>query len=79
PDDPAVGPLERLRADLLADEASRLGEKDDFTEAAALYEEAAALYDDAGTPAHAALARAHALLATAEAPPATPAAAGETA
>ncbi|MCC8340357.1 hypothetical protein LMJ38_31090 [Streptomyces sp. R1] len=79
PDDPAVGPLERLRADLLADEASRLGEKDDFTEAAALYEEAAALYEDAGTPAHAALARAHALLATAEAPPPTPAAAGETA
>ncbi|MFD5970812.1 hypothetical protein ACFWGR_32055 [Streptomyces sp. NPDC060311] len=72
PDDPAVGPLERLRADLLADEASRLGEKDDFTEAAALYEEAADLYDDAGAPAHAALARAHALLATAEAPAQTP-------
>ncbi|MFE1588840.1 hypothetical protein ACFW6Q_24485 [Streptomyces sp. NPDC058737] len=79
PDDPAVGPLERLRADLLADEASRLGEKDDFTEAAALYEEAAALYDDAGAPAHAALARAHALLATAEVPPRTSAPAGETA
>ncbi|QUW90113.1 hypothetical protein [Streptomyces sp. V17-9] len=72
PDDPAVGPLERLRADLLADEASRLGEKDDFTEAAALYEEAADLYDDAGAPAHAAVARAHALLATAEAPAQTP-------
>ncbi|CAL9391249.1 hypothetical protein [Streptomyces sp. enrichment culture] len=72
PDDPAVGPLARLRADLLADEAGRLGEKDDFTEAAALYEEAAALYEDAGTPAHAALARAHALLATAEAPAPTP-------
>ncbi|MEU9602272.1 hypothetical protein AB0E06_36405 [Streptomyces sp. NPDC048109] len=72
PDDPAVGPLERLRADLLADEASRLGEKDDFTEAAALYEEAADLYDDAGAPAHAALARAHALLATAEAPAQSP-------
>ncbi|CAL9640175.1 hypothetical protein [Streptomyces sp. enrichment culture] len=79
PDDPAVGPLERLRADLLADEASRLGEKDDFTEAAALYEEAADLYDDAGAPAHAALARAHALLATAEAPPRTSAPAEETA
>ncbi|WP_309318718.1 hypothetical protein [Streptomyces salinarius] len=72
PDDPAVGPIERLRADLLAEEASRLGEKDDFTEAAALYEEAADLYDDAGAPAHAALARAHALLATAEAPAQTP-------
>ncbi|MGV9550656.1 hypothetical protein [Streptomyces ardesiacus] len=68
PDDPAVGPLERLRADLLADEASRLGEKDEFTEAGALYEEAAGLYEDAGAPAHAALARAHALLATAEVP-----------
>lgn len=67
-----MGPLERLRADLLADEASRLGEKDDFTEAAALYEEAADLYDDAGAPAHAALARAHALLATAEAPAQSP-------
>lgn len=72
PDDPAVGPLARLRADLLAEEASRLGEKDDFTEAAALYEEAADLYDDAGAPAHAALARAHALLATAEAPAQAP-------
>ncbi|MFC8739974.1 hypothetical protein HUT15_30100 [Streptomyces sp. NA03103] len=72
PDDPAVGPIERLRADLLAEEASRLGEKGDFTEAAALYEEAADLYDDAGAPAHAALARAHALLATAEAPAQTP-------
>ncbi|MER6168476.1 hypothetical protein [Streptomyces violaceorubidus] len=79
PDDPAVGPLARLRADLLADEASRRGERDDFTEAAALYEEAAGLYDDAGAPAHAALARAHALLATAEIPPQTSArAASET-
>ncbi|MFK4096360.1 hypothetical protein [Streptomyces anthocyanicus] len=79
PDDPAVGPLARLRADLLADEASRRGERDDFTEAAALYEEAAGLYDDAGTPAHAALARAHAVLATAEIPPQTSArAASET-
>ncbi|MEV8124176.1 hypothetical protein AB0P07_08675 [Streptomyces sp. NPDC085944] len=79
PDDPAVGPLERLRADLLAEEASRLGEKDDFTEAAALYEEAADLYDDAKAPAHAALARAHALLATAEVPPRPSAPTGETA
>ncbi|EFL29656.1 conserved hypothetical protein [Streptomyces viridochromogenes DSM 40736] len=66
PDDPAVGPLVQLRADLLADEAGRAGEKDEFADAAALHEEAAALYDDAGEPAHAALARAGALLATAE-------------
>ncbi|MFD9321478.1 hypothetical protein ACFWDQ_28085 [Streptomyces sp. NPDC060053] len=66
PDDPAVGPLVRLRADLLADEASRAGEKDEFAEAAALHEEAAALYDDAGLPGHAALARACALLPNAE-------------
>jgi hypothetical protein len=30
PADPAVGPLVRLRADLLSDEASRAGERDDF-------------------------------------------------
>lgn len=76
PDEPAIGPHARLRADLLVDEASRLGERDDFTGAAALYEEAAGLYDDAGTPAHAALARAHALLATAEIPARTSAPAG---
>ncbi|MFJ1808320.1 MULTISPECIES: hypothetical protein [unclassified Streptomyces] len=68
PDDPAVGPLVRLRADLLADEASRAGEKDEFADAAALHEEAAALYDDAGLPGHAAVARACALLAAAETP-----------
>ncbi|WP_432118122.1 hypothetical protein [Streptomyces sp. bgisy032] len=68
PDDPAVGPLVRLRADLLAEEAGRAGENDEFAEAAALFEEAAALYDDAGVPQHAALARASALLATAEIP-----------
>ncbi|MFI5677484.1 hypothetical protein [Streptomyces cellulosae] len=68
PDDPAVGPLVHLRADLLADEANRAGEKDEYAEAAALHEEAAALYDDAGAPGHAALARACALLATAEIP-----------
>jgi tetratricopeptide (TPR) repeat protein len=68
PDDPAVGPLVQLRADLLADEASRAGEKDEFTAAADLYEEAAGLYDDAGLPGHAALARAGALLARAEVP-----------
>ncbi|WP_405604316.1 hypothetical protein OG741_34685 [Streptomyces sp. NBC_01410] len=67
-DDPAVGPLVRLRADLLAEEANRAGEKDEFTDAAALHEEAAALYDDAGEPGHAALSRACALLAIAEIP-----------
>ncbi|MEU9286167.1 hypothetical protein AB0D57_15940 [Streptomyces sp. NPDC048275] len=68
PDDPAVGPLVQLRADLLADEANRAGEKDEFADAAALHEEAAALYDDAGEPGHAAFSRACALLATAETP-----------
>ncbi|MEU6182400.1 hypothetical protein [Streptomyces coeruleorubidus] len=68
PHDPAVGPLVRLRADLLADEASRAGDKDEFAAAADLYEEAAGLYDDAGLPGQAALARASALLATAEVP-----------
>jgi tetratricopeptide (TPR) repeat protein len=68
PDDPAVGPLIRLRADLLADEAGRAGERDEHAEAVALHEEAAALYDDAGLPGHAALARACALLSTAEMP-----------
>ncbi|MEU6377222.1 hypothetical protein [Streptomyces sp. NPDC046909] len=68
PDDPAVGPLVRLRADLLSDEASRAGERDEYADAAALHEEAAALYDDAGEPGHAAVSRACALLATAEIP-----------
>jgi tetratricopeptide (TPR) repeat protein len=68
PDDPAVGPLARLRADLLADEANRAGERDRFADAAALHEEAAALYEDAGAPGDAALARACVLLATAEIP-----------
>ena len=54
PDDPAVGPLVRLRADLLADEATRAADKDEFADAAALNEEAAALYDDASEPGHAA-------------------------
>ncbi|MEU9345881.1 hypothetical protein AB0D74_32220 [Streptomyces sp. NPDC048278] len=62
PDDPAVGPLVRLRADLLEDEAGRAGDKEEFDEAAARYEEAAGLYDEAGAPGHAALARACALL-----------------
>ncbi|MER5908357.1 hypothetical protein ABT150_51685 [Streptomyces mirabilis] len=68
PDDPAVGALVQLRADLLAEEANRAGEKDEFADAAALHEEAAALYDDAGESGHAALSRACALLATAEIP-----------
>ncbi|MFF4048512.1 hypothetical protein ACFYZ5_17790 [Streptomyces chartreusis] len=66
PDDPAVGPLVRLRADLLAEEASQAGDKDEFTDAADLHEEAAALYDDAGEAGQAAVARACALLAVAE-------------
>ncbi|MFD3530695.1 hypothetical protein [Streptomyces sp. NPDC058664] len=65
PDDPAVGPLVRLRADLLADEASRVGD-DDYAVAAALHEEAAGLYEDAGEPGDAAVERAAALLAGAE-------------
>ncbi|MBK6014193.1 tetratricopeptide repeat protein [Streptomyces sp. MBT53] len=69
PDDPAVGPLVRLRADLLADEANSAGDKDEFAVAAALHEEAAVLYDDAMEPGHAALARARALLAGAQVGP----------
>ncbi len=68
PDDPAVGPLVQLRANLLADEASRAGQRDEYSDAAALHEEAAALYEDAGLPGDAALARACALLAAAEIP-----------
>ncbi|MDQ0746076.1 tetratricopeptide (TPR) repeat protein [Streptomyces africanus] len=68
PDDPAVGPLVQLRADLLADEASRASDKDEFAVAAGLYEEAAGLYADAGLPGHAAVARASALLTSAEIP-----------
>ncbi|OKJ94526.1 hypothetical protein AMK26_32370 [Streptomyces sp. CB03234] len=64
PDDPAVGPLVRLRADLLADEASRTDD-DEYAVAAALHEEAAGLYQDAGEPGDAAVARACALLAEA--------------
>ncbi|WUH89325.1 hypothetical protein OG900_03645 [Streptomyces sp. NBC_00433] len=66
PEEPAAGPLAQLRADLLADEASQAGEKDDFAVSAALHEEAAGLYDDAGLPGHATIARACALLVTAE-------------
>ncbi|MFI5758616.1 hypothetical protein [Streptomyces sp. NPDC051569] len=73
PDDPGLGPLVQLRADLLDEEANRAGEKDEFADAAALHEEAAGLYDDAGAPGHAVLARAGALLATAEIPAEIPA------
>ncbi|MFD7069195.1 tetratricopeptide repeat protein [Streptomyces sp. NPDC059913] len=66
PDDPAVGPLARLRADLLGDEADRANERDAFAEATALYEEAAGLYEDAGEPGAATEARASALLTAAE-------------
>ncbi|MGQ5634021.1 MULTISPECIES: hypothetical protein [unclassified Streptomyces] len=75
PDDPAVGPLARLRADLLADEASREGDKDRFEASAALYEEAARLYDEAAAPEHAVVARGCALLQAAQA--AEPAGDGE--
>ncbi|MEW1615350.1 MULTISPECIES: hypothetical protein [unclassified Streptomyces] len=68
PEDPAVGPYVQLCADLLADEANRAAERDEFTVAVDLHEEAAGLYEDAGAPGDAALARACALLATAETP-----------
>ncbi|WP_327121828.1 hypothetical protein OG206_30615 [Streptomyces sp. NBC_01341] len=68
PDDPAVGPLVRLRADLLADEANRAGERDEYAESADLHAEAAGLYEDAGMPGEAAVAQACALLAAAEVP-----------
>ncbi|MFC0598350.1 hypothetical protein [Streptomyces palmae] len=68
PEDPAVGPLVRLRADLLADEADRAGEREDFAASAALREEAAGLYEEAGAVGDAALAHACALLAAAEVP-----------
>jgi tetratricopeptide (TPR) repeat protein len=61
-----VGPLGRLRADLLDDEAGRAGDRNEYAAAAALYEEAAGLYEDAGEPAQAAYAHACAVLAGAE-------------
>ncbi|MFE7967405.1 hypothetical protein ACFU0X_30960 [Streptomyces cellulosae] len=63
PDDPSVGPLIQLRADLLDDEATLADRRDAYAEAAALYEEAAGLYEDAGLPGHAALAHGQAVLA----------------
>ncbi|MFJ6701754.1 MULTISPECIES: hypothetical protein [unclassified Streptomyces] len=68
PVDPAVGPLARLRADLLADDATRAGDKDDFDQASALWQEAARLYDEAGAAGDAALARACAVLPTSDIP-----------
>ncbi|MFF4244643.1 hypothetical protein ACFYY2_09235 [Streptomyces sp. NPDC001822] len=68
PDDPAVGPLVRLRADLLADEATRAGERDEYAESADLHAEAAGLYEDAGMPGEAAVAHACSLLSAAEVP-----------
>ncbi|MFJ2955545.1 hypothetical protein [Streptomyces sp. NPDC087270] len=68
PDDPAVGPFARLRADLLADEASRAHQKDEHSTAVPLYTQAAALYDEAGERGYAVLARGCALLAEAEKP-----------
>ncbi|MFJ6655713.1 hypothetical protein ACIQNG_05020 [Streptomyces sp. NPDC091377] len=70
PDDPAVGPPVRLRADLLAEEAGRAGDRDEFTVAAALH-------DEAGERGLAAVERACALLSAAEAPEAPGAAAAE--
>ncbi|MDT6981994.1 hypothetical protein ACFSUJ_10050 [Streptomyces lusitanus] len=69
PDDPDVGPLVRLRADLLEEEATLADRKDRHAEAAALYEEAAGLYEDAGLAGHAVFARASAVLAEAQVVP----------
>ncbi|GAB2326797.1 hypothetical protein STREPTOSP366_19950, partial [Streptomyces variabilis] len=63
PDDPDVGPLVRLRAELLEEEATLADRKDAYADAAALYEEAAGLYEDAGLPERAVPARAQAVLA----------------
>ncbi|MDN3267862.1 hypothetical protein [Streptomyces sp. MA15] len=69
PDDPEVGPLVRLRADLLDEEATLAERRDAHEDAAALYEEAAGLYEDAGLTGHAVFARASAVLAGAQVPP----------
>ncbi|MFH9854376.1 hypothetical protein ACH4NV_10650 [Streptomyces althioticus] len=63
PDAPDVGPLVRLRAELLEDEATLADRRNAHDDAAALYEEAAGLYEDAGLPGHAALAHGQAVLA----------------
>ncbi|MFD6037820.1 hypothetical protein ACFWHF_25345 [Streptomyces griseoincarnatus] len=69
PDDPDVGPLVRLRAELLEEEATLADRKDAYADAAALYEEAAGLYEDAGLPERAVPARAQAVLAGARMEP----------
>ncbi|MFF9295564.1 hypothetical protein ACH41C_00770 [Streptomyces althioticus] len=63
PDDPDVGPLLRLRAELLEEEATLADRRNAHGDAATLYEEASGLYEDAGLPGHATLARAQAVLA----------------
>ncbi|MFE2626949.1 hypothetical protein ACFXDP_03255 [Streptomyces sp. NPDC059374] len=72
PDDPQVGPLVRLRADLLEEEATLAERKDAHADAAALYEEAAGLYEDAGLAGHAVVARARAVLAVTQVVPPRP-------
>ncbi|WP_461715597.1 hypothetical protein [Streptomyces sp. DSM 41036] len=69
PDDPDVGPLVRLRAELLEEEAALADRRDAHEDAAALYEEAAGLYEDAGLPERAVPARAQAVLAGARVGP----------
>ncbi|WP_279329375.1 hypothetical protein [Streptomyces sp. OS603R] len=69
PDDPDVGPLVRLRAELLEEEATLADRRDAHGDAAALYEEAAGLYEDAGLPERAVPARAQAVLAGARMEP----------
>ncbi|MGW5353936.1 hypothetical protein ACWERV_25880 [Streptomyces sp. NPDC004031] len=73
PDDPAVGPLDQLRADLLDEQGAEARERSDLAGAAARYAESADLYTRAGLPGHAAVARACALLAAAEVPESEPA------
>ncbi|MDI9832634.1 hypothetical protein [Streptomyces sp. KAU_LT] len=68
PDDPDVGPLVRLRADLLEEEATLAERKDAHADAATLYEEAAGLYEDAVLAGHAVVARARAVLAVTQVP-----------
>ncbi|MGW4086433.1 hypothetical protein ACWEGS_25740 [Streptomyces sp. NPDC004822] len=76
PDDPDVGPLVRLRADLLEEEATVAERKEAHADAAALYDEAATLYEDAGLTGHAVIARARAVLARTQVAPTEPEAEG---
>ncbi|MFD6417998.1 hypothetical protein [Streptomyces sp. NPDC060194] len=77
PQDPGVGPLVELRADLLDEAAGRAGRRDEHAEAAELYEEAAELYGSVGATERAAVARACGILAAAELAAAEPAAEGD--